>query len=238
MENTHKIAPVRSRTPILLSFSGMDGSGKSTQIEQLCSDLANAGFSVRRMEFWNNVVAFSSLRAGFSKRVLQSDGEVGTPEKPANRNDKNARKWYLIAGRHVLYFFDALKLRSVVRKLRQGKDDFIIFDRYLFDQLATLPLERSISRTYAKFLLKLVAQPDIAYLIDAVPEAARARKPEYPLDFMHHYRRTYLLLSQLAPLAVIPPLEIEEAHRAIIARLETRMQRPLPGNGDLAAQSA
>lgn len=220
--------------PILLSFSGMDGSGKSTQIEQLCSDLSNAGLTVKRMEFWNNVVAFSSLRADFSKRVLQSDGEVGTPDKPANRNDKNARKWYLIAGRHVLYLFDAIKLRRVIAKIQRHNADVIIFDRYIYDQLATLPIERWLTRTYANLILKFVPKPTIAYLIDAVPEVARARKPEYPLDFMHRYRRTYLLLSQLAGLTVIPPQDIEGAHRAILQELEPRLRRPISGN-DLAS---
>ena len=30
----------------------------------------------------------------------------------------------------------------------------------------------------------IVPRPDVAYLLDADPEAARARKPEYPVDFM------------------------------------------------------
>ena len=217
----------RSVAPILLSFSGMDGSGKSTQIEQLCDDLANSGFTVKRVEFWNNVVAFSSLRADFSRRVFQNNGEV---DKPANRNDKNARKWYLIAGRHVLYLFDAMKLRRVVNTMLTGDTDIIIFDRYIYDQLATLPLENSFTNAYANFILQFVPKPHISFLIDAVPEVARARKPEYPLDFMHRYRKAYLRLSTIAGLTVIPPLNIEEAHRAILREIEPRLQRPLTGN--------
>ena len=225
MENTQSPHKLPSSAPFLISFSGMDGSGKSTQIERLASDLANAGLTVKRMQFWDNVVAFSSMRAGFSKRVLQSDGEVGSPDKPANRNDKNAKKWYLTLGRHVLYFFDAVKLRQVTSRILSSDVDVIIFDRYLYDQLATLPLQRSITRSYANFLLKLVPKPNVAFVIDAVPEVARARKPEYPLDFMHRYRSAYLQLSQMAGLTVIPPSGIEEAHTAIITTLESRMRR-------------
>lgn len=224
MENTQ---PMRTRpsSPFLISFSGMDGSGKSTQIERLSNDLANAGFTVKHMQFWDNVVAFSSMRAGFSKRVLQSDGQVGSPDKPANRNDKNAKKWYLTLGRHVLYFFDAIKLRRVTSRILSNDVDVIIFDRYLYDQIATLPLQRSFTRSYASFLLKLVPKPNVAFVIDAVPEIARARKPEYPVDFMHRYRKAYLQLSQIAGLTVIPPSGIEEAHTAIVTMLESRMQR-------------
>lgn len=230
MKNKNTSQAARPATPILLSFSGMDGSGKSTQIEQLCDDLANAGFTVRRVEFWNNVVAFSSLRADFSRKVLQSDGEVGRPDKPAQRNDKNARKWYLTSGRHVLYLLDAIKLRRLVKKLLARETDVIVFDRYIYDQLATLPLERSFTNSYAKFILKLVPKPNISFLIDAVPEVARARKPEYPLDFMHRYRKAYLRLSTIAGMTVIPPLNIEEAHSAIAREIQPRLHRPLTGN--------
>lgn len=229
MENTTPLRTRPSSTPFLISFSGMDGSGKSTQIEQISSDLANAGLTVKRMQFWDNVVAFSSMRAGFSKRVLQSDGQIGSPEKPANRNDKNAKKWYLTLGRHVLYFFDAIKLRRITSRILSSDADVIIFDRYLYDQLATLPLQRSISRSYANFLLKLVPKPNVAFVIDAVPEVARARKPEYPLDFMHRYRKAYLQLAQMAGLTVIPPSGIEEVHAAILATLESRMQHGFSG---------
>lgn len=230
MKNKNTSQAARPATPILLSFSGMDGSGKSTQIEQLCDDLANAGFTVRRVEFWNNVVAFSSFRADFSRKVLQSDGEVGRPDKPAQRNDKNARKWYLTSGRHVLYLLDAIKLRRLVKKLLARETDVIVFDRYIYDQLATLPLERSFTNSYAKFILKLVPKPNISFLIDAVPEVARARKPEYPLDFMHRYRKAYLRLSTIAGMTVIPPLNIEEAHSAIAREIQPRLHRPLTGN--------
>ena len=207
----------------------MDGSGKSTQIERLCADLANAGFTVKRMEFWNNVVAFSSLRAEFSRRVLQSDGEVGRPDKPAKRNDKNARKWYLTLGRHILYLFDSMKLRGVVAKARRSKADVIVFDRYIYDQLATLPLERSLTRGYVNLLLKFTYKPDVAYVLDAIPEVARARKPEYPLDFMHRYRQAYLRLSKTADLVVIHPGELEQVRCAIAGKLEPHLGFPISG---------
>ncbi len=228
------------RRQILISFSGMDGSGKSTQIEMLCQALHASGFSVKRIEFWNHVVAFSRMRAGFSHRVLQSDGRVGSPEQPANRNDKNARSWYLVIGRFILYFCDTLKLRSAVAQASAGDADVIIFDRYLYDQLATLPLPLSATRLYVRFLLKLAPKPDIAFLLDAVPEVARARKPEYPLDFMHKYRACYLLLSKMAQITVVPPSDVEEA-QTVITRRVSEYLKPVKGTGDalvLGANSA
>ncbi len=66
-------------------------------------------------------------------------------------------------------------------------------------------------------------KPDVAYLLDADPEAARARKPEYPVDFMRECRRAYKNLALLlGGLTIIPPLELEAAKLAVLARSSTK----------------
>lgn len=217
----------KSEVPILISFSGMDGSGKSTQIQMLCDQLSAQGNSLLQLAFWDNVVAFPTWRAGFSHKFLKSDGRVGTPERPANRNDKNNRAWYLILGRSGLFLFDAWNLRKIVRRAQRKGVDFIIFDRYIYDQLATLPLESGWARAYARLILKLTPRPDVAYVLDAEPEEARKRKPEYPLDFLHKYRRSYHELARLGGLALIPPMSQEEVHHAIARRLQTATATPV-----------
>jgi thymidylate kinase len=212
--------------PIFLSFSGIDGAGKSTQIEKLRSYLFQAGIPVTDLTFWDNVVMFHRLRSGFSRVVLQSDGSVGTPERPANRNDKNAQFWPLLLGRATLYIFDVMNLRRIVARARSQAEGVVIFDRYIYDQLAAMPMDSWLARTYAKLLLKLAPKPDLSYVLDAIPEEARARKPEYPVDFMHRQRKSYLRLREMAGLQIIPAGAPDEVHAAIIERFQKGVLAP------------
>ena len=80
-----------SHRPLLISFSGLDGSGKSTQIENLRLALNAAGLNTRLLAFWDNVVVGVKYREGFVHKVYKSERGIGAPGKPVNRRDKNMR---------------------------------------------------------------------------------------------------------------------------------------------------
>ena len=86
--------------------------------------------------------------------------------------------------RLCLYFLDAVVLRIVANEALHVDADLVIFDRYIYDELANLTLQNRAMRAYAKFIIKLIPKPHISFLLDADPVQARARKPEYPLDFL------------------------------------------------------
>src|SRR5262245_57797779 len=105
--------------PLLISFSGVDGSGKSTQIQNLRTALHAAGLRTRLLTFWDNAVFGVRYREGFVHRVYKSERGIGMPGKPVSRRDKNMRGWYLTGARHILYLVDALNLcRVVIRERR------------------------------------------------------------------------------------------------------------------------
>jgi thymidylate kinase len=46
----------------LVSFSGIDGAGKGTQIERLCTQLKAAGLRVLLITFWDDVATLTLMR--------------------------------------------------------------------------------------------------------------------------------------------------------------------------------
>ena len=208
----------------LLTLSGIDGAGKSTQIDALLSCLRDRGCRVHLYTFWDDLVAFSRHREKLSLHIFKGEKGIGSPDRPIARRDKNVTSWYVVMSRLFLYFLDALRLSAIIPG-RVGKQvDFVICDRYLYDEMANLPLQYWLVRRYVRFLLRIIPRPDIAFLLDADPETAVSRKPEYPLDFVRRNRDAYRTIAEIAGMCVLPPASVSRTSLAIEEAI-TNLQR-------------
>jgi thymidylate kinase len=200
-----------------VSFSGVDGAGKSTQIHALRTWLEEQGLRVTTIAFWDNVATLTGMREGAGHKIFKGEKGVGRPDAPVNRRDKNVQSWPMLCVRLVLYALDAISTRINVRKALASDADFIIFDRYIYDQFANLKLRNPLVRGYVRWLMHHVPRPDVSYILDADPKQARARKPEYPLDFIYINRRAYLDLADLiGGMTVIAPGPIPQMQAEVL----------------------
>ena len=214
--NVHLTATNPPHRAQIVTFSGIDGAGKTTQIETAAACLGQMGFRVKRVAFWEDIAVLPKLRTGVSAQLFRKK-----PDAIALRHDKNVRTWYLTLVRSFFYALDAFRLRQVANRLRASQDfDFIIFDRYVYDLLVQVRPRHWLARGYRTVLLALTPLPQKAFVLDASPDEAFKRKPEYPLAFMHEYRREFLALREIVPqMDVIPPATIDEVHQQILSRL-------------------
>ena len=74
----------RHRKPIVVSFSGLDGAGKSTQIENLRLLAQSLGLRDTLLTFWDNIVVLSRYREGFVQRSTGVSAESEPPTSPSN----------------------------------------------------------------------------------------------------------------------------------------------------------
>jgi thymidylate kinase len=165
-----------------------------------------------------------------SQKAFGGDQGIGTPEKPLHRRDKNVTSWPVTVIRFFFYLADVLNLWLTVQRLKVTKTDVVVFDRYIYDELANLPLNHWPTRVFVRLLLKVIPRPEPAFLIDADPVAARARKPEYPLEFLRRNRESYLVLSRMIPnMVVIEPQSIDSAEAKMRAAVSVRLLLTQPG---------
>jgi thymidylate kinase len=207
--------------PFLITFSGIDGAGKTTQIEHLSSRLQNQGLRVLRLCFWDHVAVWSEMRAGVGHRTLDAREADGiTREAFSPMNNKHVRKWYLTAARWGFYLLDVTRLRRLLASAQIRNADVVIFDRYIYDQIANIYSQSLAARSYSRMLLSLTPRPDLAFVVDASPDAAFARKPEYPLEFVRRNRQNFLQLQELVPqLAVISDAAEDEVRKEIYGHI-------------------
>jgi len=205
---------LRQQRAIVISFSGIDGAGKSTQIAELLAYLEGLSLNSRILTFWDDIVALSRIREKASRGVFKGDPGVGSPTNPICRRDKNISCWYVTLIRCVFYALDALSLRIRLYRER-SRAEVLVFDRYIYDELANLPLRRKLMRFYTRALLKMASSPDVAFVLDADPEAAAIRKPEYPLEFVRRNRDAYLEIARMAGMTVVPGGCVEEMSQKI-----------------------
>ena len=207
-----------------VSFSGIDGAGKSTQIRRLCAAFEQAGLRYSLVSFWDDVAQFKRLREGTAHLIFKGDQGVGTPSAPISRRDKNVRSWLMTVVRLCVYLTDAVSTRSFMKRAQRSDVDVVIFDRFIYDELANLRLKNAVMRTYARTIVSLVPKPHISFLLDSDPMEARTRKPEYPLEFLRFSRKSYLALSELiGGMTIIAPLPVREVEREVLDRVESAL---------------
>jgi hypothetical protein len=78
-----------------------------------------------------------------------------------------------------------------------------------------------------RLIMMLVPRPHVSYLLDADPVQARARKPEYPVEFLHFSRASYMTLNDLiGRMTIIPPMPVHDVEREVLQHAI----RQLPGS--------
>ena len=176
---------------IVISLSGLDGAGKSTQISMIEEYCQSRGLQTKILVMYDDVSLSNRLQ-----RLLQPwKPRIRPARKKMNRArpsvdsrglrvDKNFFSWPTFVVKPFAYVADVLLLRIQLAKLSR-QCDVVTCDRFIYDTLVNLIALRdnSFVRAFIRMALTLAPRPDIAVLLDVPAEVAFARKPEYPVEY-------------------------------------------------------
>lgn len=177
---------------MLVTFSGLDGAGKTTLISLVLEWLSERGVPSTHLTMYDDIGLYASLRRlrDFLKGNPQPERlrsvTAPSPEGPAPLPLRILRLSRL---KMAVYFLDLLILGLVRFYVEKIQGRLLIIDRYFYDSLADLSegMPDGILAAYAS----LVPVPDCAIFVETSPEAAFARKGEYTVGELTARRRRY-----------------------------------------------
>jgi dTMP kinase len=159
----------------IVTLSGLDGSGKSTQIELLKDYLKSRG----KTFFYFHAVEFSI------GNKFEIESRVTRDSISNTRNSVTKANWLQIQLRKIALLIDVCRFNRLMRKL---KFDYIISDRYFFDTVINIEyLSGSrIKSGMTKWIEERIPKPEFAFFVKVTPETImqRERKPDQGMEYL------------------------------------------------------
>ena len=187
---------------MLITFSGLDGAGKSTLTEWLKETLERQGRRVAVFHMNDHVGAYAYVRTlrnwlfGGPPRGFAAPGETETPAEPGPagatggaRPSLRERVWRLRIAivwskplRRLLYTLDLLVFWGYRLYLEKGKRQILIMDRYFYDTLVDVSDGRNWF--WIRVLQRITPTPEVPVFLDIGPEESFSRKGEYSVPYL------------------------------------------------------
>jgi thymidylate kinase len=181
----------------IISISGLDGSGKSTQAQMLQTYLEKQGKKVQ----YFHVIQFSLVQ----KIKIFRDNHclvcrfTKAYRKTATMKEKSVIKANLlqIQLRKIFLLIDILRFKAFKRKLIRENYDFLITDRFFYDNIVNISYlsKRNTPSSIEKYLPAV----DFAFYIKLEPEAIMSRDsiPDQGIDYLKAKKKLYDMFAIL-----------------------------------------
>lgn len=205
---------------MIISFSGLDGSGKTTQIQLLADTFKEKEIPysivqtgrIAIFQHFKKILAFFNPKKVTQIETLQFDlGENKSPVKKV-----------LAVFRQMTTFLDILIFFLIYHIPSKFRKTVLLCDRHLSDSVSQLYYLEMCSRPVYLFLLKLIPQPDVSFYLKASYKTAYQRKPEYPKSYFIKKGRLYSFAAKRLNMQTIPSEDIQETFTLIQNHLRTK----------------
>ena len=206
------------KRPLLVSVSGMVGSGKTTAVRHILDLLRGENVAVDHWRFQRLPCITLSTAPPPSPSIPREP----TGRRSGARRGEGYRARILTSATSLGYVVRTVAFR--IYRRWPPTASWVVSNRYFYDSFAHFDLSQGHGRLYARILRRLVPTPDLAFLMVASPETVAERRPQYSLDYIVRVEAAYRSLRELFPELIEINSEID-GHA--LERIEAAVRRRL-----------
>lgn len=183
---------------MLITFSGVVGSGKTTSARQTAARLREDGYDAEYVQFhflpcfqWFRLAHYMALLRGRQARPATdaADGKF-------RRSNYRQRKLTLAPALGYLVKVISYRLYS---RWRWPRGKILVLDRYFYDVFTHYLLRSAAERRYVAALCRCIPTPDLAVLLVASPQSIAARRDTYDDGYLSAVSSQYAAVRDLLP---------------------------------------
>lgn len=221
---------------MLITFSGLDGAGKSTLIEFVSATLEGERRMVRVLHLNDDVGIYAFARAVRDRLRGRRPVDLapGTPDPKSQKLQRAAPTgWRGVASRvrtaiiwnkpvrRLLYLADLAIFQCYRFWLEAVRGRVVVMDRYFYDTLVDVTNGRP--RLWTRVLERLTPEPTVPVFLDITAEESFRRKREFSIDYLKHRAAVYHTVFARVPGAVrLVNTDLERTKAALLDVLHQR----------------
>jgi thymidylate kinase len=203
----------------IITISGVDGSGKSTQIKLLQQYLE----SQNKRVFYFHAIEFSLANklAEFKHNyclVCKIKGLCNI--KSSSAKSVTTANWLQIKLRKIFLHIDIWRFDNLVKKLNKENFDYLLSDRYFYDSI--INIEYLSKATWTPSIQ--IKKPNISFFLNIHPEEImqRERKPDQDLEYLQKKAQLFEEKIEKWNMQII---DANRAKEEIFEELKNNLQR-------------